>query len=123
MPVAALASPQEQEISHNMSLESFRHRQVVDSQLDECTILYGMPVMCAATGRRATIGGVVLSNSKYYGFTVGHAFTDQYNTNPAKDSPEAEGNDPDFVIDDEDEEEIGETDLSDIAITSQGSRP
>lgn len=99
--------------------QAFTHEDIVNSDLGKCTALYGMTTISLAPGRLATIGGVVLSKNKYYGLTVAHAFADACNADTTTTSSELGGNDTEFAFDEEDEEETGETSLSDVAVTSQ----
>jgi hypothetical protein len=86
--------------------------------------VFGVAIICASTGRKATIGGLVRVNREYYGLTVAHVFGNSSSRPTATqlDSKRQAG-DPEFAFDNnEDEDEDAEyvLDESDVAITSQG---
>jgi len=85
-----------------------------------------MPVSSKATGKAATVGGIVGLNNKYYGVTVRHFFAGAWNAASEKsnsDSTTDYSDDGDFAFDSDEEEEISETEIANAAITSQGKRP
>lgn len=88
-----------------------------------CTDLHGMSVLSTATGKTASLGGILVSNNRYFGLTVRHSFLES-NTPTSRDvvgSPPAScDNNHEFAFDSDEEEELGEVDMSDAAITSQG---
>jgi hypothetical protein len=78
-----------------------------------CNALYGMPILITATGKVATLGGVLFSNSKFFGLTVRHSFLEACKTtsgdtiqNPATSR-------------DDNHEFAFDSDMSDATITSQ----
>jgi hypothetical protein len=84
--------------------------------------LYGVPVICSSTRKKATIGGIVRVAGKMYGLTVGHLFVNSASATTAGDvdltSPLQSG-DPEFAFYRDEEEENG-FDSGDVAATSSG---
>lgn len=84
---------------------------------------YGIPIIGSSTNMLSTIGGILHSNGVFYGLTVSHIFG-----NPTQllsfsvPSPDQQGDDSEFAFD-EDDEEVQEIDMTDVAITSQGKLP
>ncbi|KAE9365861.1 hypothetical protein N431DRAFT_418721 [Stipitochalara longipes BDJ] len=83
---------------------------------------FGIPILCSASQKRASIGEVVCINGKSYGLTAAHPFYTHFDTTTADElSSECQEIDPEFAFIDEEEEEFGEVEMSEIAITSQAS--
>ena len=88
--------------------------------------IFAVPVICASTGRKATVGGILQVNGKYYGITVAHVF-ENFSSRPVSTEPESsskrQDGDTEFAFDDieyeVDDAEIAFDD-SDVVITSQG---
>ena len=88
--------------------------------------IFGLPVICSSTGRKATIGGLVLIHGKYYGLTVAHVFDNLssrvMSTQLGSTSKQQHG-DPEFAFDsdqDDVEDASNAFDEADVVITSQG---
>jgi hypothetical protein len=82
---------------------------------------FGIPILCKSNRRRATIGEIICLNEKYYGVTVAHLFDKSCTEIADNDfSLESQETDAEFAFISDDEEELGQIDSSDIAITSQG---
>ncbi|KAF8859609.1 hypothetical protein BDZ45DRAFT_353474 [Acephala macrosclerotiorum] len=96
----------------------------VTDAMVHCTALYGMPVSSTATGKTASLGGVLVSNSRCFGLTVRHSFFEAGKTtsrDTIESPPTSCDNNHEFAFDSDEEEEVSEVDVSDDAITSQAS--
>jgi hypothetical protein len=93
--------------------------------VDALSNFFGVPIVFASNGKRATIGGIVHLKGTHYGLTVGHAFgpsctvpTDDFNV------PLPKTDDDDLVFEFDHEEGVGddvdEVDDEEVVITSQG---
>ena len=81
---------------------------------------FGIPILCSGTRKPATIGEVVHVNGKYYGLTAAHPFAALSTWSTDDKAPtRCQEIDPEFSFVSEDEEE-GEGDMSEVAVTSQG---
>lgn len=92
-----------------------------------CTSLYGMPVLTQISGRKTTIGGIIVSSDRFYGLTVSHSII-QATKSGLGDIPEsingsstADDDYGDFAFDSDEEETTIEGDVADAAITSKGT--
>jgi hypothetical protein len=86
--------------------------------------VYGIPIVCSSTKTQATIGGILHSKGIFYGLTVSHARSFGNSVHLASEDEneyysEFQGEDSEFALD-EDDEDIPDIEMSEVAITSQG---
>ena len=82
---------------------------------------FGVPILCSATRKRATMGEVVHINEKYYGLTSAHTFAALLAWSKEDEIPSKyKETDPEFAFVHEDEEE-DDGDISGVILTSQGA--
>jgi hypothetical protein len=80
----------------------------------------GIPILCTLSRKRATVGEIIYVNGVYYGLIAAHLFDVSYSTISNNSTPsECQEGDLEFAFISDEEEEPGEVDISDIAITSQ----
>ena len=93
-----------------------------------CNSLYGMSIFVKASGKIATIGGVVYLNRKFYDLTTHHSIMNSSDRSFAKDGSMMESSAGDqtdsseFAFDSDDEEDVdtSEIDIHGATVTSQG---
>jgi len=83
----------------------------------------GIPIIGSSTNLLSTIGGILHLNGVFYGLTVCHVFG-----NPTQSlsfsvpSPDQQEDESEFAFD-EDDEEVQDIEMTDVATTSQGKPP